>query len=337
MIYKNIEITNCTELVEQEDKSVKLYRVPLELDSQIKGSAAIPSGVELRFVPLDDEVTITLKNEDGFHRVNRAVMFYGEFQGGWDTGQRDLLPDGVTELKFKRSNEIDVLNKIAKDNNHSYSPEVIRLRLDGMVTSIVDIKGNCRPPYPDEVPNKKYLAYGSSITHGSEGLVPNNAYVMRTADNLKMENINLGFPGSAMLEPVMANYLASRNDFDVMTLELGINILDIEYEDFRERTEYFIKTIAEAHPDKPIFCIDFVITQQDLWEDDNPQKHCTGFRTIVKEAVEKYGSKNTVYVNGLSLLSDICYLTADITHPSMRAMEIISNNLTEIIKKHIGE
>ena len=59
MIYKNIDIHNCIEILKNDETGLYMMsRIPVELNDKIEGNAFQNSGVELRFVPNDDEIKI---------------------------------------------------------------------------------------------------------------------------------------------------------------------------------------------------------------------------------------------------------------------------------------
>ncbi len=57
------------------------------------------------------------------------------------------------------------------------------------------MKGKVEPPRSGDLPEKTYLAYGSSITHGSLGLIQPDSYAFRIAQQLGTDYLNLGFAG----------------------------------------------------------------------------------------------------------------------------------------------
>lgn len=64
------------------------------------------------------------------------------------------------------------------------------------------------PPQIGQEQRARYLAYGSSITHGSSVVGPTETYAMRVARLLGMDLINLGFAGSAHFDDALATYIA---------------------------------------------------------------------------------------------------------------------------------
>ena len=60
-----------------------------------------------------------------------------------------------------------------------------------------------RPPEPQEVPQKKWLAYGSSITFGGDVHLASNAYVLQAARRLKADVYNKAVAGSCFCDSAM--------------------------------------------------------------------------------------------------------------------------------------
>ena len=69
----------------------------------------------------------------------------------------------------------------------------------------------------------RWLAHGDSITQGAHALSPGMTYVNLTADALGWEAINMGFGGSAWGDAVVAEYIASRQDWDILSIAIGTN------------------------------------------------------------------------------------------------------------------
>lgn len=117
--------------------------------------------------------------------------------------------------------------------------------------------GNHRLPEVKESPSKTLLSYGTSITHGVIISGPHLSYPSMTARKLGMDLLNFGMSGTAYCEPEMADYIASRDDWDIATLALSVNMFNEMFtlEQFKERIEYMVNTVAKTRPSKPIYCI----------------------------------------------------------------------------------
>jgi len=333
MIFKNMEFHNVSELV--YDKACSAYemlRVPQKVEHGLNDVAKIrnrqSTGIEIRFVPTEDEVTLTIKT-DVSGGVSMPVVYYGSIQAGWQDSPKTIF-DKPTQIVFKKPSNIEYLRKISREYNLPFSPDVVRLVLPVRKCSIIDIKGGCRPPEKYELPKMRYLAYGSSITHGSEAVIPSCSYVFRVAENMRADLINLGFAGSAYLEEGMADYIASRNDWDFATLELGINVIDVmEADEFKHKVNYFINKVAKENPQKKIVCIDLFYHHYDYEKNNKTDV----FRNIVREASSDCGFDNVYYINGKTLMSGMNYISSDLEHPTIRGMEEIAHNLTSELEK----
>ena len=333
MIYKNIDIHNCREILKNDETGLYMMsRIPVELNDKIEGNAFQDSGVELRFVPNDDEIKIVLRTQKDC--AVRAIIYFGSIQSGWEQLYKTINPE-PTEIVIKKPHNIELLQRITDENGFPFSPNVVRVILTNGIYEIGDVIGDCRPPKDDEVPQRKYLAYGSSITHGSLGMVQPNTYVSRVGEAFNADVTNMGFAGNARLESDMAEYIANDCYFDFATIEMGINILDIPCDDFENRVRNFVSTIAKAHSDKPIFCIDVFYMYQDMEEDDAPNCKPRAFREIVKRVIGELNFKNVTYIRGTDLMCGSRFLSQDSVHPNARGMEEISVNLIKTIKNKI--
>jgi lysophospholipase L1-like esterase len=128
-----------------------------------------------------------------------------------------------------------------------------------------------------------------------------------------------------MCEPQVADYIAARSDWDVAVLEMGANMFgEFSTQEFQKRVEYFIPTIAEAHPASYVFCVDIFPCHSDL--DAAATKH-REFRRIVRQTAEKLNLINVVYLDATTMLHDLSGLSTDLTHPAPAGMEEIAQNL----------
>jgi SGNH-like hydrolase/esterase family protein len=85
----------------------------------------------------------------------------------------------------------------------------------------VDKDAQLLPPTPRNLP--VVLFHGDSITHGHGVTSPRETYVWQTCEMANCEGLNLGFGGSAWTDVAVADYIASRKDWDVLVLMLGTN------------------------------------------------------------------------------------------------------------------
>ena len=332
MIYKNAELHNVSELENNGNGCFNLLRVPKTVESKLFPDAAERNknccGVEIRLNLNGDKAKIKLRVPED-NSASRAVVLYGSIYSGWDESVKTIY-DHETEIVISNPYDRVALERITEENRLPFDSSLIRIMLEHSNVQLIDIEGDTEPPRKGQTPEKKYLAYGSSITHGSIGLNAPNTYPNRTAELLGADLINLGFAGSARLEKCMADHIAERNDWDFATLEMGINVLNVEPGDYRERITYFIERVAESHPDKKIFCIDIFYTHSDFMKNGRAEM----FRSIMRETLAELNLKNTVYINGLDILGTVTGLSADLIHPSCTAIPAMAENLARIIRSY---
>lgn len=333
MIFKNAELYNVVELEDTGNGVYNMLRVPKVVESKLSAEGQVRNknccGTEIRFNLNGDSAKIKLRLPKG-SPASRALVYYGSIPSGWQECIKDIY-DFETEIIISNPYDKVALERITEENKLPFDSKLIRVMLEYKNIQIIDITGAITPPTKDQIPSKRYLAYGSSITHGSIGLHASNTYANRTAERLGADLINLGFAGSAKLEPGMANYIASRKDWDFATLEMGINVIDIDAEDYRKRIKYFISTVAKSHLDKKIFCIDLFYTHSDFMKNGRAEM----FRQIMRETIEELSYANVIYINGLRILDSVLGLSSDLVHPTSVAIPQMAENLSNIMRGYL--
>ncbi len=192
--------------------------------------------------------------------------------------------------------------------------------------------GSVRPPEPSEKPRVRWLAYGSSITHGAQAISVHTAYVHQAALLLGVDVMNVGLSGACLCEPVVAEHLATRGDWDFITLELGINMrARMNSEEFEKYAGGLINTVATKNPDKQVYTISIFTNGSEFYENKENVTHIRNmdFIRIVKEQSAKY--KNVRYIDGREVLSDPTGLACDLVHPSDYGHILMGHNLARII------
>lgn len=330
MIYQNIELFNVSELTAGEGGGMILHRFPLSvekaLSDQGKRMNVGATGVELRFRMTGGRVTLRLRMED-----ENAIGIAYIYQGGIIRESMDctrfIRGDRVTEIVIDPVPDMAKIETIQASGQFPYDPALVRVILNNGRLRFFGVEGDCEPPRPSDTPRRTYLAYGSSITHGSTSLNAPSSFVSVTAQNLGVDARNLGMAGSCRLEPEVARHIAEmgcRGEWDFATLCMGINVLSWEPPVIEERVRYLIGTVAGANPDKSIFCISPLYCHSDCKNDGAAQK----WRDIIQRLVAEYGSPRVHYVSGLRLLDGAWGLSGDRTHPSPLGVREIAKNLT---------
>lgn len=119
---------------------------------------------------------------------------------------------------------------------HTEITELIALRTDAPVE-----------PTPDSG-RRVWLHHGSSISHGSNATHPTATWPALAAAQGEVELVNLGFSGSALLDPFTAR--AMRNTpADLISVKIGINVVNADVMRLRAFTPAvhgFLDTIREG-------------------------------------------------------------------------------------------
>lgn len=328
MIFDKIDFHNVEEL-EETEKGLKIWRIPRELRDKLNDgirtdTAAHCSGVELRFCIKSGSVKLRLRTEDRTEAAT-AFIYYGSFQGGWMYSQKAIDEDRVTEIEIPAADNIEDLKRITREADLPFDPEVVRVILPYNHCYYCGVEGDIETPKREQYPEKTLLAYGSSITHGSLGLGTTHSYLFRLAQILKCDYINLGFAGTAHLEKEMAEYIVNRKDWDFATAELGVNMLpdEFSYEFFEKRVDDFTDILSGD--DRKVFATSiFGFTEPD-------QTKAVRYREIVR----KYAEDRLLFTDGLKLLDNPAYISADLIHPTLEGAEQIARRWSEIIADNL--
>ena len=327
MIFQGIDFHNVEEM-EQCEKGYRIWRLPKWLREKMNDgirntTSRYSTGVELRFVLKSDSADIILRAESAAE-ASVAYIFRGSIQGGWQTSSVAIGTE-ETKIPVTKADNIELLKKVTKQANLPFSPEVIRIVLPYNTCYFVGVEGEVEPPTAAQLPGKTYLAYGSSITHGSLALAQPYSYAFRIAQKLKCDYLNFGFAGSAHLEAAMAEYIVSRKDWDFASLELGINMVSsFSVEEFERRVARFAEIFAGDS--RKVFVTDIFGTM-----DDSSRPNTAKFREIV----EKYAADRFIYTRGAEILNRPEFISADGVHPSLEGVEEIVNHWSAVMERYL--
>jgi hypothetical protein len=343
MLHNGVELHNVAEVREIPGLSgVRLQRVPervrvcLEAAQQAMLS---PACCEIRFVT-DDEVTteVVLSCPEG---EAQAVVFYGPFQVG-DPYSYTIRAEPQT-ISLTMPDRLRLLDRPRYCGDLAFSPNARRLVLAGSPVHLHSVEGTgVRPPLPDELPKLRYLAYGTSITHGYRATLPHLCYASQAARGLGADLLNLGVGGSAFCEPELADYIAGRDDWDFATLALSVNMLANGFttDGFYERTSYMINAVAGANTVRPVGCVTLFPFFGDWGEHDMlASATSTGdaYRAALREAVKACPYPNAHLLEGEDVLTDWSGLTSDLCHPGDNGMIQMGAHLARLMQPLVAD
>ncbi len=333
-IPKLVSTHNIAELVTHPDSGeTVISRIPeslrVSLNDNAKQRALNSSGCELRFRLNSPSAKIRIRACEvlaSHHGGGLAQVLFGDFS-------HTYFPVTThTPVEYQLdAPDYEILEQAAGDNAR-FSPRLVRLLLPTHASICeIEIDGDITPPAEVDVPTKRILNYGSSITHGSGALSSRESWAGRCAHILGYDLINLGFGGGCHCEPEMADYLCQRNDFDTAILETGINMLGLEPNLTNERIEALIRKFSAAHPEKPVFCLGVFPCREDSV--NNFHGRAQEIRELVKGVVADIASPNLHFIDGRQLLTHATGMTSDLTHPSQAGMNEIGGKLAAKIER----
>jgi lysophospholipase L1-like esterase len=331
MIYDNVELHNVVATVAVPGKpGVRMQRVPDDvrqhLNELANHIALSPTSCEVRFVTDALAPRVTLHSDTHHEFVHVA-------QGDFLQNEVMIEPGETKTIELQASEDLRRMVQVDAGRT-AFAPTVWRLRLSGtgrVHFVSVDAGGAAvRPPLASEKPAVRWLAYGSSITQGFSAPRLANPYVIQAARQMGVDVLNLGFGGSCHAETELADHFAARADWDVITCELGINLVghDMPVPEAARRFAYLARTLGAAHPRKAVVLITAFFSKNDLQPTDHPHSaRSDALRAAVREAHAGCGQPNVTLIEGTDLLPTAAGLTPDLVHPSDHGMSIIAGNL----------
>ena len=324
MLFEGLELHNVADFITTESGNLICSRLPDTVRSQChpdcRNAATAAANVEMRCTPGPDAAVT-------FYIEGNTAQHVEIYQGDFLLGQQHVGP-GLVVLPLVLHVNTDKLVMLAEHHGRLFDPRLLRVCFDRDTRiGLRAVTGDVAPPRPGQAPSYRYLAYGSSITHGC-GLSIQDGYAPRTAQLLGADLLNMGFSGSAHCDAELADYLAARLDWQVASLEMGINLIgDMEPADFHARAGEFVRRLASSG--RPLFCIDLWRHEADYGCHD-PWKQLA-YRQAVREVVEEIHLPHVIYVDGSFTPPTLSGLTADLVHPSPLGMAAMAEYLAGII------
>lgn len=333
MIFDEIEFHNVAELYEVKNGR-RLQRVPeavrVCLNERAQQRMLSPAGSEIRFVSAGDGVRITVSCPEGSAEV---IPFFGPFQGK----ERFRIGETPQILELTYPERLKKLDAEAV-SGLLYAPTVWRLTLrgDGLVYHGIEGEG-LGAPASNEVPQLRYLSYGTSITHGASATAMHLTYVRQVAWRLGADLLNFGVGGSAFCEKELADYMAGRADWDLATLALSVNMVGgFSVAEFTERVTYMVNTVAGANTERPVVCITLYPHFRDFCVDEDLKEKTDLFRQVLRDVVEQCPHPNVHLIEGTEMLADIGGLTVDLIHPGDLGMIEMGEKIAERLEGLVG-
>lgn len=208
---------------------------------------------------------------------------------------------------------------------------------------------NARVEAPAPVRLPVVLFHGDSITHGHGVTSPRETYVWQTCEMAHCLPINMGFGGSGWADLPVADYIASRNDWNVLVIMLGTNSFGGSDSSGRPETaaqygkkyDSFLGIIRAKYPDKPILCITPILSENDLIARKNKNGELAqDYRDAIQKTVEERQKTDhhLYFLDGLKLINDPLFLMViDHVHPNSAGSQRMAQGIAERLKPLLND
>jgi hypothetical protein len=251
---------------EHTQQGVLPHRLPAwaraQGDGQLAMAEAQPSGVRLALRTRATVVELdTLRTRVGYRDIPPRP-----------DGVYDLLVDGELTAQASTTGGKTLLLDMATGAAETLAGPVGTVRFAGLpdrpkdveiwlphteITELVALRANAPVEPVPRTGRRVWLHHGSSISHGSNAASPSTTWPALAAARGGVELLNLGFGGSAMVDPFTARVLRD-TPADLISLKLGINVVNgdvMRLRAFGPAVHGFLDTIREGHPDKPLLVV----------------------------------------------------------------------------------
>lgn len=129
------------------------------------------------------------------------------------------------------------------------------------ITELVALRTNAPVEPTPERGRRVWLHHGSSISHGSDAESPSTTWPALAASLGGVELINLGFGGSALLDPFTARAMRD-TAADLISVKIGINLVNTDLmrlRAFAPAVHGFLDTLREGHLGTPLLVVSSIL------------------------------------------------------------------------------
>lgn len=189
----------------------------------------------------------------------------------------------------------------------------------------IGVADSCFVSFIDKSASKPIVVYGTSIAHGACASRPGMAWPSIVQRKLREEVVNLGFSGSAMLEPGVVG-LVAEVDARMYVIDCLPNLFTLDPAEQTKRLVAAVKQIRAANSEAPILLADHLGYPHgsaiDGWSkkaSDSNMAQKLAYDILVKEGVK--GIYHLTY-NEIGMPQDA---TVEGIHPSDYGMQVYSD------------
>ena len=331
MIWNNVELFNVSEIKEQEDGSLTVYRFTSKareafadgMRDYAVGVGEMTTGCEIRFVGEGADISLHCTNDNGSVEIYRGDFFVRRETIAQNSDHTVVLR---SDLGTDRHNVSWYKGKYSTDVWRVVFGHEGRLQINS-IKPISDI----RPPMASELPEKSVIAYGSSITHSACSVAFTNSYVYTLGRCLGAQMLCKGMGGSCFAQKDVVDYVADQPT-DAALLELGINMIDtpIDVFEFERRAEYAVQRVLASG--KKVILISNFTSHHNFSSGEYHEKN-EQFVNKLEEIYERNKCDRLFYIKGRDIVNELSYLTADILHPAPYGHIFMGHRIAEKLRE----
>ena len=348
-IPSNIEVVGALDF-DQRSEGLGIRRLPDWTRPQVPQGLDVmlrmPSGVRLRIktnastIGLD-AVTTTFGQAAGNQRpVAFDIQFDEQITSVFSPPTNRIVPDGTQQGAFKIERG-DTQTVWFENLGEAVKTVEIWLPQNAYVSlQQIHLNGDLMDLANDQ--RKRWIHYGSSISHCMEASTPSQIWPGVAARLGGLNLMNFGFGGQCHLDPFVARTIAAL-PADLISIKVGINIINLD--SMKERVflpllHGFLDTIREHQPSTPVCLISpiYCPSAEDRAGPTIPNaegkfetldglerirqgsmslKRVRELLASVVESRRQSGDANIEYFNGLDLFSEAeVHLLPDHLHPN---------------------
>jgi len=327
---KKIKITESyihgTVSFEKGKDFIKPWRIPFDkIDIyspkgiSLRDKADKPSGVRLSFKTTSKNIQVEL-----------LVI-----AGNDDDFSFDIYLDKIFYKTISKRNKL-IINDLTNKNKliEIWLPQFNITKLKNIIIddgAKIDIYKDTR---------KKWITYGSSITHCRGAHSPSKTWPVYVAIKNNLNLLSLGFGGDCHIDGMIAKLIRDTKA-DYISLKLGINVYgasSLSERTFKTSILNFVDTIREKHKKTPIVLISPIYSSSRETTENSVGMTLVKMREDVKKVYnifKKLGDNNIYYVDGLKLFNEKNKKNLpDDLHPDGDGYLILGENFSkQVVKK----
>jgi hypothetical protein len=130
------------------------------------------------------------------------------------------------------------------------------------ITELVALRTDAPARAMDAAGQRVWLHHGSSISQGSDAESPSTTWPALAAARAGVSLVNLGFGGSALLDPFIARAIRD-TAADLISVKIGINLVNtdlVRLRAFGPAVHGFLDTIRDGHPTTPLLVVSPILS-----------------------------------------------------------------------------